>query len=184
MQRGRCRRGMVMQRVVVCRVSRCPNERRHRECSRVVVARQHQGHMHCCPVIAACRRARQQQGYGRVPVMRCAVEAAIALARHCRVGPYAAVCNLAADGPGETSPERAVHPAHVEHLACSECAMAALPARHATTTRAVVVGMRCWCLTLRAPHGGIHAALPALPVCLRLSRSRLPGLFDERHARG
>lgn len=94
------------------------------------------------------------------------------------------LCNLAADGPGETSPERAVHPAHVEHLACSECAMAALPARHATTTRAVVVGMRCWCLTLRAPHGGIHAALPALPVCLRLSRSRLPGLFDERHARG
>ncbi|SON81593.1 Response regulator (modular protein) [Xanthomonas citri pv. fuscans] len=41
-----------------------------------------------------------------------------------------------------------------------------------------------WRLNLRCPHDGIHAALPGLPVSWRLSRSRLPGLFDERHARG
>ncbi|CCG38832.1 response regulator [Xanthomonas citri pv. mangiferaeindicae LMG 941] len=59
-----------------------------------------------------------------------------------------------------------------------------MPTRQTTTTHAVAAITQRWRLDLRCPHGGIHAALPALPVSLRLSRSRLPGLFDERHARG
>ncbi|SON82797.1 hypothetical protein XAP412_430012 [Xanthomonas phaseoli pv. phaseoli] len=50
-----------------------------------------------------------------------------------------------------------------------------LPDRLASTTHAVAAGMRRWRLTLHGLQGGIHAALPALPVCLPLSRSRLPG---------
>ncbi|MCC8534929.1 hypothetical protein LN457_19395 [Xanthomonas phaseoli] len=104
------------------------------------------------------------------------VETAMTLARDCRVdtaGTMQCVVQMVQAGS----------PACVTRSACRTPRLSfaivalpdPLPDRLANTTHAVAAGTRRWRLTLRGPQGGIHAALPALPVCLPLSRSRLPG---------
>ncbi|MBO9779462.1 MULTISPECIES: hypothetical protein [Xanthomonas] len=135
----------------------------------------------CDRCLQACSTAaRTQQGVLRAR----RVETAMTLARNCRVdtaGTMQCVVQMV----------QAHSPACVTRSACPTPRLSfaivalpdPLPDRLANTTHAVAASTRRWRLTSRCPQGGIHAALPALPVCLPLSRSRLPGLFDERHAR-
>ncbi|OQP72533.1 hypothetical protein IA54_014860 [Xanthomonas phaseoli pv. syngonii LMG 9055] len=87
-----------------------------------------------------------------------------------------------ADGPGEFASVRYTqHMSNTSPVVRHRGIARSLPNRLANTTHAVAASTRRWRLTLRGLQGGIHAALPALPVCLplslslSLSLSRLPG---------